>query len=79
MLSYSSDTGWVFDPLQCALVIAVIAFNIYRHRVRTRSLRQRQDGVYVWIEWHGGERQSLTDPSEPGGEWDSEGDGDGGD
>lgn len=35
--------------------------------------------MYVWVEWHGGERCSDTDPSEPGGEWDIDGDGDGGD
>ena len=81
MLSYSADTDWVFDPFQCALIVAYIAFSVYRNRVRRKSLRQREDGLYVWVEWHGGERCSDTDPSEPGGLWDSEadGDGDGGD
>ncbi len=79
MLSYSSDTGWVFDPFQCLFVIGFIAFSIYRNRVRQKTLRQREDGTYVWIEWHGGERCSNTDPSAPGGDWDSDGDGDGGD
>ena len=79
MLSYSPDTGWVFDPFQCILVVGFIAFTIYRNRVRRKTLRQRDDGTYVWMEWHGGERYSETDPSEPGGEWDNDGDGDGGD
>ena len=56
-----------------------VAFSIYRDRVRRKTLRQRDDGTYVRIELHGGERCSDTDPSEPGGEWDSDGDGDGGD
>ena len=79
MLSYSSDTGWVFDPLQCAIMVGIIAFLIYRDRVRRKTLRRRDDGSYVWIEWHGGERCSDIDPSTPGGAWDSDGDGDGGD
>ncbi|NIZ61442.1 hypothetical protein DL239_10685 [Sedimentitalea sp. CY04] len=81
MLSYSSDTGWVFDPLQCGLVIAIIAFSVYRNQVRRKSLHKRDDGLYVWVEWYGGERCSATDPSVPGGLWDSEADdgGDGGD
>ena len=79
MLNYSSDTGWVFDPLQCALLIGFIAFAIYRDHIRRKTLRQLDDGTYLWVEWHGGERRSDTDPSEPGGDWDSDGDGDGGD
>ncbi|MEP5731115.1 MAG: hypothetical protein ABJL67_17295 [Sulfitobacter sp.] len=79
MLSYSSDTGWVFDPFMCVLIVLVVGFQMYRSRVRKSSLRQREDGVYVWIEWHGGERSSICDPSLPGGEWDSDGDCDGGD
>ncbi len=81
MLSYSTDTGWVFDPIQCILVIIFVAFSFYRNRVRRTSLRQREDGLYAWVEWHGGERWSDTDPSAPGGLWASEadGDGDGGD
>jgi len=81
MLSYSSDTGWVFDPIQCVLVIIFVAFVFYCNRVRRASLRQREDGLYVWVEWHGGERWSYDDPSAPGGLWESEAesDGDGGD
>ncbi len=79
MLSYSSDTGWVFDPLEATLLLMVIGFNVYRTTLRKRSLHQKDDGTFVWIEWHGGERSSPTDPSEPGGEWDCDGDGDGGD
>ena len=79
MLSYSPETDWIFDPFQCALIVMVIAFQIYRTRMRKRTLGRREDGMYVWIEWHGGERSSPCDPSAPGGEWDSECDGDGGD
>ena len=61
------------------LVATISLFGLYRDHRRRSTLRQREDGVYVWIEWHGGERCSDTDPSEPGGDWDSEGDGDGGD
>ncbi|WP_136442184.1 hypothetical protein [Pacificoceanicola onchidii] len=55
---------------------AVMSFGLYRDHKRRSTLRQREDGVYVWIEWHGGERRSFCDPTE---DWDSEGDGDGGD
>lgn len=78
MLSYASDTGWVFDPLQATLVAIFVIFYIYRHRVRTKSLHQRDNGLYVWVEWHGGQRSSLDDPSAPGGAWDCGGDGDAG-
>jgi len=76
-MSFGSDTGWAVDPLGLALLLAFAAFtvfSIYRDRVRRRSLRQREDGTYVWIEWHGGERCSTTDPTE---DWDADG-GDGG-
>lgn len=79
MLSWNSEDGWQFSIFGAVLVIAVVAFNIYRNRVRRKSLSRREDGVYVWIEWHGGERTSLKDPSEQGGDWDNDGDGDGGD
>ncbi|WP_299552317.1 hypothetical protein [uncultured Tateyamaria sp.] len=79
MLSYSSETGWVYNPFEIAIVCACVAFSVWRNRVRRRSLRQREDGMYVWVEWHGGERCSLDDPAAPGGAWDSEGDGGGGD
>lgn len=79
MLSHSSDTGWVFEPVGCVLFVAMLAFSLYRNHVRKTSLRQREDGTYIWIEWHGGERTSVTDPSAPGGDWDCDGDGDGGD
>ena len=68
-----------FGLLGVALIVVVGAFNIYRGRVRRRSLRRRDDGVYVWIDWRGRECCSLQDPTEPGGDWDSGGDGDGGD
>ena len=79
MLSWNSEDGWQFSAIGAILVAAVIAFTMYRNRVRRKSLHKRDDGMYVWIEWHGGERSSLQDPSEPGGDWDSDGDGDGGD
>ena len=78
MLSYASDTGWVFDPFQATLFAIFVIFEIYRRRVRTKSLRQKDNGMYVWVEWHGGERSSWDDPSALGGEWDSECDGGGG-
>ncbi|MEP3846561.1 MAG: hypothetical protein ABJM43_14605 [Paracoccaceae bacterium] len=73
MLSYSSETGWVFDPSMCVLVVLAVGFQVYRSRVRKSSLHQREDGVYVWIEWHGAERSSICDPSLPGGEGDCDG------
>jgi hypothetical protein len=79
MLSWSSEDGWEFSLFGAILVTAVIAFTVYRNRVRRKSLRKRDDGTYIWLEWHGGERTSHRDPSEKGGEWDSDGDGDGGD
>lgn len=79
MLSWNSEEGWQFSILGAILVAAVLAFIVYRNRVRRKSLHKRDDGVYVWIEWHGGERTSYRDPSEPGGDWDSDSDGDGGD
>ena len=60
-----------------AIVLAVIAFGIWRNRTRHRSLRRREDGKYVWVEWHGGERSSFKDPRAPGGDWDSGGNGNG--
>lgn len=79
MLSYSSETGWVYDLFQIAIMCALTTFAVWRNRVRRRSLRQREGGMYVWVEWHGGERRSLYDPTARGGAWDSEGDCDGGD
>lgn len=48
----------------------------YCDRVRHNTLRKREDGTYVWTEWHGGQRTSDKDPSRLGGE--SFGDTDGG-
>ncbi len=78
MLSSNSENGWQFSLICAVLAIAAIGFVFYRNRVRRSSLHRREDGVYVWVEWHGGERTSLQDPSETGGAWDSDGDGDGG-
>lgn len=77
MLGWSSENGLQLSILGAVLVVAVFAFSIYRDRVRRKSLRRREDGVYVWLEWHGGERSSVRDPSEQGGAWDSDGDGGG--
>lgn len=75
MLTVSAQAGsWVI-PAGFLLFFGLIAFEIYRNRVRRRSLRRRCDGVYVWIEWHGGERCSDKDPTAPGGDWDSDTDG----
>ena len=75
MVSSSSAAGWAFDLWEFIPVIAVLSFGIYRDRVRRKTLRRRDDGVYIWVEWHGGERSSRENPTE---DWDSEGDGDGG-
>lgn len=62
-----------------ALAGLFLAFMTWADVRRRSTLRRRDDGTYVWIEWHGGTRCSDTDPSEPGGAWDSDGDvGDGG-
>lgn len=60
------------------LFLAITAFVFYRNRVRRRSLHRRDDGVYVWTDWHGGTCTSRNDPSRPGGEWDGDSGGDGG-
>lgn len=66
--------------LEIIWAIGLGLFLGFKDHSRHSSLRQRDDGGYVWVEWHGGERTSMCDPSQPGGQWDSEGDGgDGGD
>lgn len=77
MLSWSAETGWQFSYLGAFILLTGIAFIIWRNRVRRQSLCQRDDGWYVWVEWHGGERCASRRPAEPGGDWN--GDGDGGD
>ena len=79
MLIASVNLDWNINPPEAALFLAAIVFGIYRDHIRRKTLYQRDDGTYVWVEWHGGERCSDTDPSEAGGLWDSDGDGDGGD
>jgi len=59
-------------------VLGLIVFMLYRENARHRSLHRREDGMFVWTEWHGKECESLVDPSGPGGAW-SSGDGGGGD
>jgi len=62
------------------LISLYMAFHSWRDFRRRSTLRQREDGTYVWINWDGSEACAITDPSAPGGEWDGEDDGgDGGD
>lgn len=66
-------------PLWILFWCGLVSFQACKDYIRRRSLHQREDGVYVWVEWSGAERCSSEDPSEAGGLWDSEGgDGDGG-
>jgi len=61
-------------------IILGVAFSVFSTTRRHMTLRREPDGSYTWTEWHGGRRSSDTDPSAPGGDWDSDGDGgDGGD
>lgn len=60
-------------------IVIVLSFLGLKDYCRRSTLQKREDGMYVWVEWHGGERCSSDDPSADGGEWDSDGDGDGGD
>lgn len=46
-----------------------LAFHAWSDFRKRSTLRQRADGVYVWSDWQGKERWSVTDPSAPGGEW----------
>lgn len=71
------------QPTMLGAIFAVIIgiatiFGFYVYWVRRKSLHQREDGTYVWRDWHGGECTSIEDPSALGGEWDSGSDGDGG-
>lgn len=72
--------AWIKPPpLITLILVLIVTFNLCRDGLQRGTLRQDETGVYAWIEWHGGERRSCTDPSEPGGAWDSEGgDSDGG-
>ena len=82
MVSWNSNDGWEISPFSPAILVLLalfIVFNIYKDKARRKSLRRRSDGAYVWVEWHGGERSSPEDPSQPGGEWDGDCDGDDGD
>lgn len=79
MISWGSDTGFEYSVFGTIIVAGFVSFFFWRNRTRRRTLRIREDGMYVWIEWPSGERCSPDDPSAPGGEWDSGGDGDGGD
>lgn len=62
---------WTLIAVACG-VIAVVK---YADFIRQRTLRRTDTGTYVWIEWHGGTRSSARDPRDPGGAWDSDGDG----
>lgn len=80
MLGWNSEDGWWFSPVMAVIILAIVAFQVWKRRVRRRSLREREDGGYVWVEWTCAERRSDTDPRAPGGAWDDgDGDGDGGD
>ena len=80
MLGWNEEDGWWYSPIMIALVAIVLAFQFIRRFVRRKSLRQRDDGMFVWLEWTGREKMAETDPREPGGAWNSDGDGgDGGD
>lgn len=59
--------------------VCMVLFSIWRFFIRHRSLRRREDGLYEWTEWHLRRRLSEEDPSQPGGEWASSGDGSSGD
>lgn len=48
--------GWVF-------------YDFRRERARRNSLRQRSDGIWVWIDYDGTPRTSERDPRAPGGVW----------
>ena len=61
-------------PFMMGVIGVILAFETYRDYRRRSTLRKREDGVYVWIEWHGGESSAPTDPTD---DWDSEGNGDG--
>ena len=71
---------WSDAPDTALMIVGpLLAFYAWSDFRKRSTLTQTEDGTYVWIEWHGGVGSSETDPSEPGGEWDSDGDGDGGD
>lgn len=69
MQSWSSAEIWLAGSLGAILVAAAIIFYLYRENLRRKSLRQREDGMFIWLEWHGGEGRSYQDPSKPGGAW----------
>lgn len=71
---------WSDAPTHVLFIVGpLLAFFAWSNYRRRSTLTQKEDGTYVWIEWHGGCRSSETDPSKPGGDWDSEDGGDGGD
>lgn len=52
------------------ITFVALAFGV-RHlmqRRRRKSLHQ-EGGVWVWTEWHGGQRSSDVHPDTPGGAW----------
>ncbi|WP_322889281.1 MULTISPECIES: hypothetical protein [unclassified Yoonia] len=56
-----------------AVIAAAIVFSRHRDKVRRKSLKRDDDGLYTWIDWPGGKRSSYTDPSKPNGKWEREG------
>lgn len=56
-------------------MFGTLIFYVVTHRIRVRSLHQREDGMFIWTEWYGERRSSRLDPRLPGGEWYSDSDG----
>ncbi len=49
--------------------IYFIIWDIKRKKKRRDSLRQRDDGMFIWFDFDGSERESDKHPEEEGGEW----------
>ncbi|MEP3461413.1 MAG: hypothetical protein ABJN71_03405 [Lentilitoribacter sp.] len=65
----------MFEIVFAILVLVGTYYAGYSIWIRPKTLNQREDGIYVWREWHGGAASSPDDPSAPGGLWEGEGDG----
>lgn len=62
-----------FPLLGILVIAAAVVFSSHRDRVRRKTLKRDENGLYSWIDWPGGKRSSYTDPSKPNGRWDREG------
>ena len=51
------------------LISGIIWFVCWASQVPIKSLRQDENGFYIWLEWTGRTRRSDKDPREEGGEW----------